>query len=526
MSYHPPRHRKIFTLVVPFAATLSILLTLTAIGGSTASGSAASTKTQQKQMGTPPVVKGSGGTVVIRAQEDIDTFNPAVDNGTYLDFSTYAFTYDTLATLSPQGILRPGLATKWTGTPYKVTFWIHKGATCDDGTPVTPAVIANSMNYYANPKTGAGIESVIFGLGSAHTTANAAADTVTITVSKPWGYLLEGAATAAYVICPAGLKDPSLMNEKPMGSGPYEMTSDQRGVEYTLQARPKYNWGPGGWSTRNNGVPQTLIERVIVNPVTAMNEGLTGAVQIDGYINGKAVEEMKSRDPSLMYRRQADLGAMAMVFNPLESKSAPVSDPVVRRAIDFAINGNDFMLAAASSQGVVSKTMLTPGMTCYSPALGKYAASYRPTKAEQILKADGWKLNSSGESHMDDARRPQVKPTPLSQKKRLNTPHHDPITAASSASLRVASSTLWNRRSWPSVAITPKRSNAAWARTDSSRAIAKSTPRARHCAMTSFRMRAAVKSISTMLLASSTTAASRRRRGRWRRACRAGTDRR
>ena len=120
------------------------------------------------------------------------------------------------------------------------------------------------------------------------------------------------------------------MNEKPMGSGPYEMTSDERGVEYTLQARPKYNWGPGGWSTRNNGVPQTLIERVIVNPVTAMNEGLTGAVQIDGYINGKAVEEMKSRDPSLMYQRQADLGAMAMVFNPLESKSAPVSDPVVR----------------------------------------------------------------------------------------------------------------------------------------------------------------------------------------------------
>lgn len=394
MNYQPPRHKRTFRLVAPLTAGLSILLVFSAFGGSSAFGSGTSTKTQQ--MSTAPIVKGSGGTVIVRAQEDIDTFNPAIDNGTYLDFSTYAFTYDTLATLSPQGNLRPGLATKWTGTPLKVTFWIHKGATCDDGTPVTPAVIANSMNYYANPKTGAGIESVIFGLGSADATANAAADTVTITVSKPWGYLLDGAATAAYVICPAGLKNPSLMSEKPVGSGPYEMTSDERGVEYTLQARPKYNWGPGGWSTRDNGVPQKIIERVIVNPVTAMNEGLTGALQIDGYINGKAVEEMKSRDPSLMYQRQADLGAMGMVFNPIEPKSAPVSDPVVREAVDLAINRNDFMLAAAGGQGVVSKTMLTPGMTCYSPALGKYAAPYDATKAEQILKADGWKLNSSG----------------------------------------------------------------------------------------------------------------------------------
>ena len=166
MNYQPPRHKRTFRLVAPLTAGLSILLVFSAFGGSSAFGSGTSTKTQQ--MSTAPIVKGSGGTVIVRAQEDIDTFNPAIDNGTYLDFSTYAFTYDTLATLSPQGNLRPGLATKWTGTPLKVTFWIHKGATCDDGTPVTPAVIANSMNYYANPKTGAGIESVIFGLGSTH----------------------------------------------------------------------------------------------------------------------------------------------------------------------------------------------------------------------------------------------------------------------------------------------------------------------------------------------------------------------
>ena len=106
MNYQPPRHKRTFRLVAPLTAGLSILLVFSAFGGSSAFGSGTSTKTQQ--MSTAPIVKGSGGTVIVRAQEDIDTFNPAIDNGTYLDFSTYAFTYDTLATLSPQGNLRPG----------------------------------------------------------------------------------------------------------------------------------------------------------------------------------------------------------------------------------------------------------------------------------------------------------------------------------------------------------------------------------------------------------------------------------
>src|SRR3954467_3488037 len=73
------------------------------------------------------------------------------------------------------------------------------------------------------------------------------------------------------------------------------------------------------------------------------------------------------------------------------------------------------------------------------------------------------------------------------------------------ASLRTASSTLWKTFSRGRASNSLNRSNASCARTDSSRASATVTPCSLHALNTSSRICAAVKSISTMPLASSTS---------------------
>src|SRR5258708_4377743 len=81
---------------------------------------------------------------------------------------------------------------------------------------------------------------------------------------------------------------------------------------------------------------------------------------------------------------------------------------------------------------------------------------------------------------------------------RLSAPHYF-------ACARTASSTLWKTRSFGRASWSPKRSNAFCVRIDSSRATATVTPCSLHTLKTFSRTCAAVKSISTMPLASSTT---------------------
>src|SRR5579872_4278168 len=212
--------------------------------------------------GAPKARSAAAGSAIIRGNDDWDTLDPAKTNGTNMAFQMDMLLYDHLTYLSPSGKLEPQLATSWTSTPTRTVLHIRKGVTCADGTPLTASAIANSLNYLANPKTAAPYEARTFGVGQGHATASDAAGTVTITETKPWGATPTGLAMPwAGIICPKGLRSPVLMRNAGEGSGPYVMTTNQRGTQYTLSARKGYTWGPAGWSSSGAHVPQTIIER-------------------------------------------------------------------------------------------------------------------------------------------------------------------------------------------------------------------------------------------------------------------------
>ena len=344
-------------------------------------------------------VSGSGGEVKIRADDDVDTFDPATTGATNLAVQAISLTYDRLVYLSPTGKLEPYLASSWKVTPDSATFDIRKGATCDDGTEVTPKVVADSLNYELSPKTAGPYLGYVVGGGELKSvTADEKAGTVTVTLTKPYNGLVASLATAfpGSIICPSGMKNVKGLGAAPAGSGPYELnaSASQRGSSYVFELRKDYNWGPDGWKAGQNGVASKIVFDVATEETTAANMLTTGQVQI-APIAGINESRVAANPSNFTFKTSAlELGSWGTVMN--EEKGLAGADQKVREAVFMALNNKEMVKAAFSTQGVAFDTSLTPNMSCYDASIGKYAAPYDPTKAKEVLEEDGYKPGAGG----------------------------------------------------------------------------------------------------------------------------------
>ena len=144
-------------LLVAAAAGLAVLALSASGGGSSSSStktSSRSTPGSTASSGAGTVVSGPGGTVKIRSSDDVDTFDPAKTGAENMSVQALELAYDRLLYQSPDGKLEPYLANSW--TTHARLGDVHasvKGATCADGTPMTPKVVADSLRYSFSQKT-------------------------------------------------------------------------------------------------------------------------------------------------------------------------------------------------------------------------------------------------------------------------------------------------------------------------------------------------------------------------------------
>src|SRR5262245_52008739 len=96
----------------------------------------------------------AGGTVVQRLQGSFDNFNLLTTTAGTPGTQVASALYDRMVALDAKGTVIPYLARSWNQTPSSVVFTLRRDATCSDGTPVTPTVVANSLNVsFQNPNT-------------------------------------------------------------------------------------------------------------------------------------------------------------------------------------------------------------------------------------------------------------------------------------------------------------------------------------------------------------------------------------
>jgi peptide/nickel transport system substrate-binding protein len=373
----------------PIAAALAVTtLSLAACGGGSSSSSASASKSPSS------ADYATGGTFTLDLGSDPGSVNPYSSTGG-LNRQIYAFAYDTLVGRGTDGNAVPQLATKWTVTPTSVTYTIRKGATCDDGTAVTPTLIANDFNYIKDPATLS--PWVQFSVPVKYTVAaDDAAGTFTITSETAFGALLQGAG-AVPIVCPSGTKDPKSIDHASAGSGPYKITEYASGDHYTMQVRSDYAWGPNGAKTSAPGTPKTVKIAFAANESTMANQligGQINAAQITGPDRARL-----DATPTL---KRFDVPVIVGEVNFNEAAGRVFDDQAVRVAAAQAINRDELAPVSTSKQGTLAKNLIAEKpVTCPGDETTGSLPSFDVSKANAALDAAGWTKGANGTRQKD-----------------------------------------------------------------------------------------------------------------------------
>ena len=310
---------------------------------------------------------GGGGdentsTDTIRTTIDVPaTFDPTVTLS--LPDNVLARTsYDTLLRRDASGLVS-GLATEWESTPTQGVFTIREGATCSDGTPVTPTVVKNSLDYFARPDSPSTTLLQVFGGNTPTITADDAAGTVTIDLENPWPDMITGLSVSSTgIVCPAGIADPEGLaagTVKGSESGPYTLEKFEPGVKYTYTLRDDYDAWPE-WQTDVAGTPAKTLE-YLVSPDSTATANLVISDQLDiAKIQAGTIERFDGMEG---YEVAVNpFSDFYLLFN--ERPSSVFADPALRLAVAQTIDRAMFEEVNSLGTGQILNSLASDAVPC------------------------------------------------------------------------------------------------------------------------------------------------------------------
>ena len=309
-----------------------------------------------------------GGTLVLANQTDADSLDPAgnpVNEIIWADQNVY----ERLVEATPDGnSIVPGLAKSWDIAKDGLTYTFHlRDAKFQNGAPVTAADVVYSLNREQKIANGWG-----FLINSVSGITATDAKTVTFKLKHPWAPLLADLAIYAMGIMPADLlkKQGNAFFNHPIGSGPFQFTSWQKGSTITLSRNP-YWWGPKPYLDT-------------VKLVNVPNDN-TRVLQLQG----KQADIIENPPANLLPQLKANpdlvvnlFPSTRMDFLTMDEHFAPFRDVKVRQAINYGIDRNAIVKIALSGYGTPAGSVMPP-MLYWDPNLKPYP--YNPTKAKALL---------------------------------------------------------------------------------------------------------------------------------------------
>lgn len=298
------------------------------------------------------------------------------------DYQSNRLSFDTLVRRDADGVV-PGLASSWQGDQSKLEFTIREGATCSDGTPITPKVVADSLQAYVENATPVSVLNTFGGLAPG-IAADDAAGTVTVTPEAPWGDMLFGLTVAnTGIICPAGLADLEGLNAgrvEGAESGPYVLEKSEPGVRYTYQLRDDYDAWPEWESDIPGDAPETIEYTVVKDPSASANQVLSGQLDL-----ARIMPDSRSRFES---DEQIELvsnpfGNFYVLFN--ERPGSVFADPAMREAVAQVLDRDAFDTTTTDGTGEITDTFGSTATACATVDPRPKLTELDPEAAAQTL---------------------------------------------------------------------------------------------------------------------------------------------
>ncbi len=207
--------------------------------------------------------------------------------------------------------------------------------------------------------------------------------TVRIQLTRPEAPFLADMAMPFNTILSAEYADkllaagtPELLDQKPVGTGPFTFAGFQHDVAVRYRVFPDY------WEGRQP--IDTLVFSITPNPAVRLTKLKAGECHVMAFPNPSDTQRIAD-DPSLKLLRQEGFNIGYLALN---TGKPPFDDVRVRRAINMAIDKQAIIDGAYGGVGVVAKNPVPPTLWSYNDDIRDYP--YDPAGAQRLLAEAGY----------------------------------------------------------------------------------------------------------------------------------------
>lgn len=304
---------------------------------------------------------------------DVTTLNPWMTKSVSTDMSVISQIYETLTVRTPDLSIKPLLATSWAHpAPDTWTFKLRKGVTFSNGDAFDASVVKWNIEQVKDPATKARIAPNMDLVKSVN-----APDPSTVTIkTKTPDTTMPALMSYFYFVSPKWAKGNNLA-EKPMGTGPYELSKWEPNSVIQLKARGNY-WGKKvGFSS--------VEYKIMPDPAAQIAALQTGAVDLITEIGPDQMSRVKAI-PEVNAGAVPTIRSAFLMFN---TKTKALGDVRVRRALNYAVDKESIVKNLFDGL-----TELSPGQPLTKEYIGfnKGLSAYPhdPGKAKALLADAGY----------------------------------------------------------------------------------------------------------------------------------------
>ncbi|NLJ70666.1 MAG: ABC transporter substrate-binding protein [Clostridiaceae bacterium] len=311
-----------------------------------------------------------GGSVIVGITQELDSLDPYLAAAAGTKEVIYNF-FDGLVKLMPDGTFEPALAESFdfSDDATEFTFKIRTGVKFHNGDDLTLDDVVYSLERAAGmlPDSEAALIPQLAIIESV--SADTEAGTVTVKLKE------SDADFITYMTLAIIPQDYTEQAQKPIGTGPFIFT------EYKTQTHLKMKRNPDYWRDRTAYLDEVTF-MIVPDADAAIMDLQEGNFDIFPYLTIDKAELLKDK-----YDFIAADSNMVQIWG-LNNQRAPFDDPVVRKAINMAIDKQMLIDAVTFGEGRVLESGMAPPMQDYYNA--DLTSPYNPEEAKSMLEEAGY----------------------------------------------------------------------------------------------------------------------------------------
>jgi peptide/nickel transport system substrate-binding protein len=318
----------------------------------------------------------SGGTINFGLLRDPIAFDPHINYGASSS-TLQGNLYDTLVGWDDDGNIMPELAESWEIAEDRIyTFHLQQGVTFHNGNSFTAADVVHTFDRILDEETGASRRTELSTMESYQAVDD---NTVEVVLSEPYASLLAVlGGPESYIVNQEFSETGADYTNTVNGTGAFMLDDYEPDVRYVLVRNEDY------WQS---GLPRAdrLVQMPIPDDTARINALRTGEINFVEYVPWQNMQELDD-DPGFTLYQGFDL------FNVvrLNPQRPPLDNPLVRQALNFAIDRQAIIDVAFGGQGIpITVALLQPGTPWYNEELDGHW-SYDPDRAVALLEEAGF----------------------------------------------------------------------------------------------------------------------------------------